>query len=350
MAKTKRAKPKPTRRDTRRRIEQLAKNPLCEANALSAVHDVPMDEVAKSVGIESKFGQSRFAITRGLTFERALLREEAASLRDALHKARVLPSVEADFVDLRIRLSGGPLKTLDEAYAKTLALFERVASRRIEEPLVVAGPALEVPGKAILPGGMVALDVLVLQAREHGVLAQIGEVKIYPDRGGHTDASQLSTARAQAGLYLYLLRDLLARRGWADAIEASNEGFLVLSRAGQNTPKVRAPEDLRWQARRAEVAIERLLAAAKVTLDEKRRLTVVADAPKHYCEGCVAFCDLADRCHDEALAAGEAVALGAEVARFLGAIPLPRAVALLSGAAPASLTEEDLVHRMGDAR
>lgn len=343
-------KPKrPTRRDTRRRVEQLAKNPLCEANTLSAVHDVPMHEVAASVGLESKFGQSRFAITRGHTFERALFREQAEPLRAALVRAGVLPSADADFIDLRLRMGGGPYRSLDAAHGETLRQLERAAAGELERPLILAGATIEVPGRAILPDGMVALDVLVLLPGSR-VAACIGEVKIYPDRGGYTDTAQLATARAQAGLYVHLLRLTLDERGWGEAIVASADGFLVLSRAGQNAPTVRAPEDLRWQARRAKVAVDRLLAAAKVPLSGERRLTVIADADTHYCESCVSFCDLADRCHDEALDAGDPVILGPEVARVLGAVPLPRALALMSGDAPASPAEQDLARRMGGSR
>ena len=65
-------KRKPKRRDTRRRVEQLVRNPTCGANVLSAVLDVPMRDVAKAAGLPVKFGQSRFAISRGQSFENGL--------------------------------------------------------------------------------------------------------------------------------------------------------------------------------------------------------------------------------------------------------------------------------------
>lgn len=49
-------------RDTRRRFEQWAHNPGCQANALSAVHNIPMVDVVKHEGGRPTMGQSPFAI------------------------------------------------------------------------------------------------------------------------------------------------------------------------------------------------------------------------------------------------------------------------------------------------
>jgi hypothetical protein len=145
-----------------------------------------------------------------------------------------------------------------------------------------------------------------------------------------------------------------------DAIAIADDGFLVLTKPGSNAPSVRANEDLRFQAARAERAFERLREAAaleaELPLDGSEesvpaaRLAVVRDAPKAYDEGCVSFCELSGHCHAQAMAAGDAAILGRDAARFLGPIGLARAVALLDGEAPASAAEEDFVRRAADAR
>ena len=66
------------RRNTRARFEQWAKNPTCEANTLSAVHNVRLDKAAEALGIDATFGQSPFAIARGNRFEAGLFFDEAA--------------------------------------------------------------------------------------------------------------------------------------------------------------------------------------------------------------------------------------------------------------------------------
>src|SRR3954471_15348949 len=117
------------RRDTRRRFEQWARNPHCQANAVSAVHNVPMAEVAKHEGLKPTMGQSPFAIQRGQTFERSLFRDEGESLRTALQNARVLPAEAAGLADFRLRLNGGRFHSLDDARSATSEWFVKLAKR-----------------------------------------------------------------------------------------------------------------------------------------------------------------------------------------------------------------------------
>ncbi|MEO7330330.1 MAG: hypothetical protein ABI193_17270, partial [Minicystis sp.] len=95
------------RRDTRRRLDQFIANPRCNANVLSAVHDIPMVQVARALGLAAEVGQSPFAIIRGRNFENALYANEAERLFAALIRAGVLPAGASGFVDLRLRINGG---------------------------------------------------------------------------------------------------------------------------------------------------------------------------------------------------------------------------------------------------
>jgi hypothetical protein len=353
------------RRDTRRRLDQFIANPACRANVLSAVHDISMAEVARALGLDPEVGQSPFAIGRGATFERALYAGGAARLFSALVAAGVLPASASGFVDLRLRLNGGPITDLDQACARFADLLRRCASARGEEraalPAVVAQPALRIPGRAILPDGMFAVDVVTVHPEEAGKVAiRVGEIKVYPDRGGHTDAHQLAATRAQAGIYVHALRLAVAAEGVGDGVAVADDGFLVLTRPGSSAPSVRAHEDFGFQARRAESAFERLREAAALadTLprDEaaesvpEARLAVVRDAPKAYDEACISFCELSEHCHAAAVAAGDPVILGRDAARFFGPVSLDRAAALLDGAPAESPIEEDLVRRVREAR
>ncbi len=356
------------RRDTRRRLDQFIGNPGCRANVLSAVHDIPMSDVARSLGLAPKGGQSPFAIGRGVVFERSLYADSAARLFAALVSAGVLPASASGFVDLRLRLNGGTVTDLEASRARFAELLRSFAGASDEErarlPAIVAAPALRIPGRSILPDGMFAVDVVTVHAapRPGKIVLRVGEIKVYPDRGGHTDAHELATTRAQAGIYVHALR--LALEGESsevrDAIEVSDEGFLVLTWPGSNTPVVRAREDLRYQAARAETAFERLRSAAAeaeaLPADDggeappRARLSIIAEADKAYDEACVSFCDLEGHCHDAAVARGDGAVLGRDAARFLGGISLDRAAALLAGAAPATAAEGDFVRRAGDVR
>src|SRR3954471_18157649 len=91
------------RRNTRGRFEQWAKNPKCDANTLSAVHNVRLDKAAEAIGLQPSFGQSPFAIARGNTFEWGLFMEGAARLRGALERKGCLPAGSQGFLDLRLK-------------------------------------------------------------------------------------------------------------------------------------------------------------------------------------------------------------------------------------------------------
>ena len=128
------------RHDTRRRFEQWVKNPDCEANTISAVAGVRMEEVAKAEGLDPTMGQSPFALARGTTFERdSASRRWRQRLIEALIEAKVLAAGSAGLLDLRLRMNGGPTKDLDTAYAKTRDLLTTAAAKGARRPEEASG-------------------------------------------------------------------------------------------------------------------------------------------------------------------------------------------------------------------
>src|SRR3954452_20095547 len=108
------------RRNTRARFEQWARNPTCDANTLSAVHNVRLDQAARAAGFVPAFGQSPFAIARGNRFEAGLFKDDASTLRRALERRGCVPSGSLGFHDLRLRMNGGSqVRTVDEALSMT---------------------------------------------------------------------------------------------------------------------------------------------------------------------------------------------------------------------------------------
>jgi hypothetical protein len=343
------------RRDTRLRFEQWARNPSCLSNTISAVHGVSMGDVVKREGGAPTMGQSPFALARGYTFERALFRNEAEVLREALRNAGVLPESANGFRDFRLRQNGGPFGTLDEALTATAALLKDIAAAGAtrRSPSLVAGAVVRIPGGVMLPQAILVIDVLTVTRPQKRPVLTVGEIKTYPDRGGYTDGAELSTARAQAGVYVHGLRLVLEELGLTGLIDVSTVGFLVLSRPGFNRPSIRANEDLRYQAGRAARGFAHLREVA-ATLPSETEASAVIDAILQasvaYGEACVSFCDRAATCHRRALEQGDATALGEDVARFLGETNLYRALELLEGAPPQNAAEEDLARRMAEAR
>jgi hypothetical protein len=342
-----------TRRDTRFRFEQWAKNQKCEANLISAVHGVSMALVAKAEGIPPSMGQSPFALARGQMFEGRLFKNGAERLIPELARQGVLPAAAATFRDFRLRHHGGPHRTLDDARTATDGLLRDIANGKAgKTPVIVAGATIRIPGGGMLPEAILVVDALVARTDLTPPQVVVGEVKTYPDRAGYTDAKELAVARAQAGVYVQGLKLVIQDLGLADAITVATRGFLVLSRPGFNAPSVRSDEDLEFQASRADRGFARLRKAA-AALPQSRPPDVIAAiraAETKYSEGCLSFCDLAPACWKKAIDTGNLAVLGEDVARWVGLVGLPRTLELLDGEAPKNIAEEDLARRIEEAR
>ncbi|WP_088284637.1 hypothetical protein [Kineosporia sp. A_224] len=343
------------RRNTRGRFEQWAKNPTCDANTLSAVHNVRLDEAAKAVGLEVSFGQSPFAIARGNRFEAGLFHDDAQKLRQALERKKCLPDGSSGLLDLRLKLNGGTrVTTIDQALRKTEDWLRRIAADPASAESIVAAPMIKIPKGVILPEALLIIDAVTVTTTVDGrPRVTVGEVKVFPDRGGHTDPQQLASARAQAGVYEHAMRLAVDALGLTDEIEISTHGFLVFTWPGSNSPSVRANEDLTYQAIRAERGFDRLEQVAlgvvrddDFSADNPALIKRVLDAPTDYSEACLSFCDLAPRCHARATAADDPILLGGEVARFLGETTISRALELMAGVEPADDREADLQRQL----
>ena len=343
------------RRNTRARFEQWAKNPTCDANTLSAVHNVRLDKAAEAAGIEASFGQSPFAIARGNRFEAGLFFDEAAKLRAALERKGCLPKGSNGFLDLRLKLNGGTRMTsVDQALHATDEWLQRIARDPKSAESIVAAPMIKIPKGVILPEALLIIDVVtVTHTDTEHVRITVGEIKVFPDRGGHTDPQQLASARAQAGVYEHALRLAMGSRGLVDEIDIATHGFLVFTWPGSNSPSIRANEDLTYQAIRAERGFDRLEEVAlgvvrdeDFSADNPTLIQRVLDAATDYSEACLSFCDLVPRCHARALAEDDPIVLGGEVARLLGDTSISRALELMAGAKPDDDREADLQRQL----
>lgn len=337
-------------RNTRARFEQWAKNSACAANTVSAVLGVRIDQVAESLGYPTSFGQSPFAISRGLQFESWLLKDGAKVLNGALARQGLVPASGATLADLRLKLNGGAkIKSMDEALKESLALLHRAPRQR--EPLLVAGLTIRIPRGVMLPEATLIIDVLLLTPNEAAVEMRVGEIKVFPDRGGYTDAEEIATARAQAGVYHHALELLLASEGLSEQIALQAQGFLVFTWPGSNSPVVRGHEDLTYQSRRAQTGFDRLDQIAQDLLpdmdvtatDGAQAIELVKHAETSYGEKCWGFCDLAPRCQDHLARDAHPSLLGDEAASILAGPSLGRMLELLDGGEPVSPREESLV-------
>lgn len=345
------------RQNTRARFEQWAKNPTCQANTVSAVHNVRLDAAARAVSIEPSFGQSPFALARGDQFEAGLFRNDAERLRADLERKGTLPDASSGFLDLRMKINGGKhITSVDHALSETQCWLERIASDPSTAEAIVAAPMIRIPKGVILPEALLIIDAATVTITDDVVLLTVGEIKVFPDRGGHTDPQQLASARAQAGLYQHALELAVKSLDLQDQLQVATNGFLVFTWPGSNSPVVRSDEDLTYQASRAARGFDRLEEVAlevvrdeDFSADNPTLVQRVLDAPTDYSETCLGFCDLAPRCHEQALQADDPVVLGNETKRLLGDTTITRAIELLDGAMPADEREADLQRQLVEA-
>lgn len=345
------------RRNTRGRFEQWAKNPTCAANTLSAVHNVRMDKVAEAAGLVPAFGQSPFAIARGNTFEAGLFRDDAARLRAALERRGCLPEGSSGFLDLRLKMNGGRmLRSVDQALAATETWLRGIADDSEAAASIVAAPMIRIPRGVILPEAVLIVDAATVTVRDNIATVTVGEIKVFPDRGGHTDRAQIASARAQAGLYRRAFEMTVESHGLADRVMVDQTGFLVFTWPGSNQPAIRAEEELTYQAVRAERGFARLEEVAQSLVrdddfaaDNPTLIDRVLGSQTDYSERCLSFCDLVPRCHQAAVEADDGIVLGEDVRRVLGHTTLTRAVELINGAEPVDDREIDLQRQLGCA-
>jgi hypothetical protein len=340
--------------NTRVRFEQWAKNPECEANTVSAVLNVRMGKVAASLGLPDNKGISPFAVTRGYLFERRLFDEEAAVLREHLERKNVLPAGSRGFADFRLKANfGTSVSTMEEAL-KQSEQFIRSLANGGSVPSIVTGLTIRLPQGVMLPEATLILDVMTaLKGKDGRIELQIGEIKVFPDRGGYTDPQHLATARAQAGVYLYGIESWLEAEGLLSSFNLPTTGFLVFTWPGTSSPVVRASEDLSEQKERAKRGFINLDEVAQrvvgVSLDEynpDEYEAWVKHSRTAYAEKCWGFCDLAARCQLVAVREDRGIVLGTEVARALGAVSIGRTISLLNGAQPRDATESALAAQL----
>ena len=338
-------------RNTRGRFEQWVKNPQCEANAISAVLNVRMDKIAESIGIRPEFGQSPFAIVRGLQFEGWLFKENAKVMREALVRVKALKTDSDGFLDLRLQMNGGKkIKSIDEAIKQSHALLNSLSLNPAEDfPTIVAGLALRIPKGVMLPEATLIIDILTIEKENDEFKLQVGEIKVFPDRGGHTDPTEISTARAQAGVYQHALEITVESLNLKNPPKVEKKGFLVFTWPVTNSPVVRTGEDLTYQALRASQGFDKLDFIAAELLANKLPGAKEADhqewilhSKTEYKESCWSFCDLAARCQDLAIADDRPIILGREAARSLGSLSVERAIQLLDGEKPKTDFENSL--------
>jgi hypothetical protein len=311
------------RRDTRMRFEQWAHNPTCQANTISAVHNVRMAEVAKRKGTSHLRPVAvRHRARRQLRAH--AVRQGAKILLEALieHECcRPMPALRRPAHSGKRR----PVPTLDRRSRRPPSWSRTWPT----PPAAWASCRRSWPGRRCDParrhvaGGDPDPRCAGDPYRRRSPRLIVGEIKTYPDRGGHTDSRELRW-RGPRQASTCALRLVAGERGVADRLRIAPAGSGVhqaglelaggARRRGSALPgRARAP---RFELLERAAALLPTVGAGVV--DQDALVHAVMQAESNYCEACLAFCDRAEKCYRDALGRGDPIVLGEDVWRFLG--------------------------------
>ncbi|WP_152627149.1 hypothetical protein [Streptacidiphilus melanogenes] len=203
-----------------RALAALAANPGCDRRAVLDAAGVDKAALATRLGSPATFGQSPFAITRGLVFERRLRAERCAELV-ALLRTELLPEATAqspvEVPDL-LPSEGPAVRAARTRVALAEATANAAAGRAwtlLDRPLLrldVAGSTVSLEPDAIVIGPDGRWTVV--------------EIKSFPILDGSADPTKVGAAARQAAVYVLALRTTAAALDAAAATAQIGPGLV----------------------------------------------------------------------------------------------------------------------------
>ncbi|MBE1486752.1 hypothetical protein [Plantactinospora soyae] len=320
---------RPTRHNART-IAALTRNPGCARRAVLDGAGVDKQRLAAYIDFPSRFGQSQFALARGNAFEAQVKANGCADLLSLLRERLGLPIPEVAYDDLE-SVTGRDKESPEVRYARSRALLTRAASgdsgagTLFDHPLL----GLEVAGQRVY----LEPDLIAFQ---HEGRFHVVEIKSFAVVDGQADPSKVSAAAIQAAVYVLAMREMLAESGYDPTI-VSHDVVLVCPRDFSNQPTAvlvdvrKQLSVLRRQLGRM-TKVDQMLAALPANLSfdlapdaagvPTRAPDAIVDAlhavDARYAPDCLAVCELAYFCRNEAK--GCTAALGTSAREELGGI------------------------------
>lgn len=314
-----------------RALAALAANPGCRRRALLDAAGVDKGAVAEALGAPARFGQSRFAFSRGHAFEARVKSDGCAEL------LRLLGADETACAEVPDLGAAGP----EGRTARTrLALAEAAPGSwtLLDHPLL----ALEVAGSTVF------LEPDAIAVAPDGAWTVV-EIKSFPILDGGADAVKVGAAARQAAVYVLAL----------DAVEPgrTRTGVLLV-----------CPKDFSNRPTAETVDVRRQLSVTRRQLDRLTRIDEIAAAlpegttfdlaparpradltdavesvPASYAPDCLASCELAFHCRDRARAADSIDALGRGLRGELGDLTTVTAVLTAANACGEPFPDDPVV-------
>ena len=175
----------PRRSPSVQALAAYASHADCRLASLAFAADINLDRLLRGTRFEAAYGQSPFAITRGLAFEERLRANDHALALQLLRGPLALPT-DARAVNLRTTSSSGPDRMAARA-AEVRELLRRILRRDLAAPHLLDGGVL-----AGNIGGTIAwFEADGLAAAAAGLL-RVAEVKSFPRVDDRVDPEKLA--------------------------------------------------------------------------------------------------------------------------------------------------------------
>lgn len=306
-----------------RSVAALTDNPGCTRRRVVEAASVKAYELAAQLGQPVTRGQSPFAITTGNRFEGRLKEAGYKLLAEALRPFVELPREELVFENIGRRGKGRGTARLDERARRTDEVLVKIARGDADAPHIVDHPVLVFD----LAGAKVYLepDALAFRVGDH---LELVEIKSYAIIDGQADPSKLAATAGQSAVYVIALQATLERLSFLPELVAPSVILVAPRNFGRTSVAHRVP------LKKKIAALSRVLGAVPKTAsivkalpedftldvdpassmtDEKRRAALtgaVRTLPMLYVPECLAGCDMARFCREQAIADDDPSRLG----------------------------------------
>ncbi len=302
-----------------RALAALAANPGCKRRAVMDAAGVDKGAVAEALGSPARFGQSRFAFSRGHAFEARVKADGCAELLRLLgaEGRAALPDLAAPGPEGRV--------------ARTrMALAEAApgAWTLLDHPLL----ALDVAGSTV------HLEPDAVAVAPDGSWTVV-EIKSFPILDGGADAMKVGAAARQSAVYVLALDAVAAGRTRADILLVCPKDFSNLPTADRVDIRKQLAVTRRQLTRLTRISDIAGLLPEDTTFDlaytpdgrtptrPRAELAAAVElVPAAYAPECLSTCELAFHCRDRSRAAGRVEALGRSLRGELGDLTTVEAV------------------------
>jgi len=340
----------PVRAPTVRVLADYTRHSDCKLATLGLAARVDFDRLLAGTRFQVPFGQSPFAIGRGLAFEKRLRDKDYAAMLDLLRGPMRFPTAGVRVINLRDGYPASPDRMARRA-RDTAALLARIVKGDPAAPHLIDGAVLA----ASVAGLTAHFEADALASCEGGEI-RVAEVKSFPKVDDRVDPEKLGAALDQAAIYLPLTREAILRLGGDPARLVPDRALLITPRNVGLTPTL-SEQRVTARVARARKVLDSIPSVADVaasvpaglsfepvadtSADEERRLEALHDLVDGlgtaYGPGCLTGCGNARFCRARAFRDGSPCLVGTTTLRLLpGVGTLGRAEELTRGAPPSA--------------